>query len=102
MAYSDFTIRKVKQEFELTTVEDGRFLPEVEPILPSPILQGLLEENLPWAIAVGTEKAKSEMIVAPTLLEVKRLLNRQISVFSGNDFTVDPAVGRGRSLRLLD
>ena len=93
MAYSDFTLRKVKQEFELTTVEDGRFLPEVEPIAPSPILLGLLEENLAWAIAVGTEKAKSEMIVAPTLLEVKRLLNKQISVFSGNDFTVDAALG---------
>ena len=93
MAYSDFTLRKVKQEFELTTVEDGRFLPEFEPIVPSPILLGLLEENLPWAIAVGTEKAKSEMIVAPTLLEVKRLLNKQISVFSGNDFTVDAALG---------
>ena len=79
MAYSDFTLRKVKQEFGLTTVEDGRFLPEVEPISPSPVLAGLLEENLPWAIAVGTEKAKSEMIVAPTLLEVKRLLERKMT-----------------------
>jgi hypothetical protein len=101
MAYSDFTLRKIKQEFGLTTVEDGRFLPEVEPILPSPVLAELLEENLPWAIplgiaslhTVGTEKAKSEMIVAPTLLEVKRLLKRKISVFSGSDFTVDSSVG---------
>ena len=93
MAYTDFTLRKVKQDFGLTTVEDGRFLPEVEPISPSPVLAGLLEENLPWAIAVGTEKAKSEMIVAPTLLEVKRLLERKISVFSGSDFTVDSSVG---------
>jgi hypothetical protein len=70
MAYSDFSLRKVKQDFGLSTVEDGRFLPEVEAISPSPILAGLLEETVPWAIAVGTEKAKSEMIVAPTLLEV--------------------------------
>ncbi|NER24280.1 MAG: hypothetical protein F6J86_16600 [Symploca sp. SIO1B1] len=93
MSYSDFSLRKVKQDFELSTVEDGRFLPEVEPISPSPILAGLLEETVPWAIAVGTEKAKSEMIIAPTLLEVKRLLERKISVFSGNDFTVDSSVG---------
>lgn len=78
MAYSDFTLRKVKQDFGLSTVEDGRFLPEVEPIPPSPILSGLREETIPWAIAVGTEKAKSEMIVAPTLLEVKRLMERKI------------------------
>lgn len=93
MAYSDFSLRKVKQDFGLSTVEDGRFLPEVEPISPSPVLAGLLEETIPWAIAVGTEKAKSEMIVAPTLLEVKRLLERKISVFSGSDFTVDSSVG---------
>jgi len=93
MAYSDFTLRKVKQSFGLTAVEGGRFLPEVEPIAPSPILAGLLEDTVPWAIAVGTEKAKSEVIIAPALLEVKRLLNHQISVFSGTDFTVDIAAG---------
>jgi len=93
MAYSDFTLRKVKQSFGLTAVEGGRFLPEVEPITPSPILAGLLEDTVPWAIAVGTEKAKSEVIIAPALLEVKRLLNHQISVFSGTDFTVDIAAG---------
>jgi hypothetical protein len=65
MAYSDFTLRKVKQSFGLTAVEGGRFLPEVEPIAPSPILAGLLEDTVPWAIAVGTEKAKSELIIAP-------------------------------------
>jgi len=93
MAYSDFTLRQVKQSFGLTAVEGGRFLPEVEPIAPSPILAGLLEDTVPWAIAVGTEKAKSEVIIAPLLLEVKRLLNYQISVFSGTDFTVDIAAG---------
>jgi len=93
MAYSDFTLRKVKQDFGLTTVEGGRFLPEIDPIAPSPILAGLLEDTIPWAIAVGTEKAKSEVIIAPALLEVKRLLNRQVSVFSGTNFTVDIATG---------
>lgn len=93
MAYRDFTLRKVKQSFGLIAVEGGRFLPEVEPIAPSPILAGLLEDTVPWAIAVGTEKAKSELIIAPALLEVKRLLNHQISVFSGTDFTVDIAAG---------
>ncbi len=93
MAYSDFTLRRVKQEFGLKTVEGGRFLPETEPMIPSEMLENLLKENLSWAIAVGTEKAKSEMIVAPVLLEVKRLLHRQISVFSGTDFTVDASLG---------
>ncbi|MBE9115826.1 hypothetical protein IQ249_07970 [Lusitaniella coriacea LEGE 07157] len=33
----------------------------LEPIAPSPRLQGILED-LPWAIAVDTEKARSEVI----------------------------------------
>jgi hypothetical protein len=93
MVYSEFTLRKVKQDFGLTTIEGGRFLPIAPPVTPSSMLVELLAENVAWAIAVGTEKAKSEMIVAPTLLEVKRLLNRQISVFSGSDFTVAPELG---------
>ena len=55
MAYSDFTLRKVKQSFGLTAVEGGRFLPELEPIAPSAILAGLLEDTVPWAIAVGKD-----------------------------------------------
>lgn len=33
MSYSQFTIDKVKQAFELTTVEGKRFFPPVEQIL---------------------------------------------------------------------
>ncbi len=57
------------------------------------MLHDILENYLPWAIAVGSEKAKSEMIIAPVLLEVKQILQSRISVFSGRDFTVDATVG---------
>lgn len=93
MAYSDFTLRKVKQSFDLTTVEGVRFLPEIPPLEPSAMLQELIDSYLPWAIAVGSEKAKSEMIVAPILWELKRLLHRDVSIFSGRDFTVDSSLG---------
>ncbi|MDJ1184195.1 hypothetical protein [Roseofilum casamattae] len=94
MSYSQFTtIAKVKEAFGLTTVEGVRFLPQIEPIAPSPILQGLLETNIPWAIATSTEKARSEAIINPVLLEVRRICDRQISVFSGEEFNVDPALG---------
>ena len=93
MPYSQFTIEKVKQDFHLTTVEGVRFFPNfLEPIVPSPRLQGILED-LPWAIAVDTEKARSEVIINPVLLEVRRILERQISVFSGEEFNVDVSVG---------
>lgn len=93
MAYSDFTVRRIKQEFGIQTQEGGRFLPPTADVAPSQMLQSILENYVPWAIAVGSEKAKSEMIVAPVLLELKQILHSPVSVFSGRDFTVDASVG---------
>ncbi|WGV27194.1 hypothetical protein [Halotia branconii] len=93
MSYSDFTLKKVKQTFGITTVEDQPFLPKIEPIAPGITLSAFLEESLPLAIATGSEKARSELIISPVLLEVRKLLQRKISLFSGVDFTVDPASG---------
>jgi len=93
MPYSQFTLTQVKQDFQLVTVEGVRFFPStIEPISPSPKLEAILED-LPWAIAVDTEKARSEAIINPVLLEVRRILDRQISVFSGEEFNVAPHVG---------
>ncbi|WP_138497427.1 hypothetical protein [Nostoc sp. PA-18-2419] len=93
MPYSQFTIDKVKQDFHLTTVEGVRFFPDsIEPVTSSPRLQTILE-NLPWAIAVDTKKARSEVIINPILLEVRRILNSSISVFSGEEFNVDASIG---------
>mgnify|MGYP001791922315 FL=1 len=93
MPYSQFTIDRVKQDFGLKTVEGVCFFPNaLEIITPSQRLQGILED-LPWAIAVDTEKARSEVIINPVLLEVRRILNQEISVFSGEEFNVDTSVG---------
>ena len=92
MPYSQFTLSKVKADFNLTTVEGQTFPPNTELISPSDRLL-LVLEDLPWAIAVDTEKARSEVIINPVLLEVRRFLNRQVSVFSGEEFNVDATVG---------
>ncbi|MCC5637337.1 hypothetical protein LC593_16000 [Nostoc sp. CHAB 5844] len=93
MPYSQFTtISKVKEAFGLKTQEGGRFIPPTEPIKASATLTAYLEESLPLA-ASASEKARSEGIIYPVLLEVRRIFSRQISLFSGEDFTVDEAVG---------
>ncbi|MBD2597117.1 hypothetical protein H6G74_22725 [Nostoc spongiaeforme FACHB-130] len=93
MPYSQFTIDRLKQDFRLMIVEGVRFFPEnIEPVNPSPRLQAILED-LPWAIAVDTEKARSEVIINPVLLEVRRILHSSISVFSGEEFNVDASIG---------
>ena len=93
MAYSKFTLSKAAQDLELRIVAGQKFLQQAAPVTPTPFLVQTLEENVPWAIAVGSEKARSEGIVTPILLEVKRQLKGQISVFSGEEFNVD--VDRG-------
>ena len=89
MAYSKFTLSKAAQDLELRIVAGQKFLQQAFPVTPTPLLVQTLEENIPWAIAVGSEKARSEGIVTPILLEVKRQLKGQISVFSGEEFNVD-------------
>lgn len=94
MPYSQFTtITKVKEAFNLSTRERVRFLPEIAPITPSNTLQDYLEETLPLAVATGSEKARSELIISPVLVEVRRILNREVSLFSGEDLTVDESLG---------
>ncbi|WP_138502860.1 hypothetical protein [Nostoc sp. PA-18-2419] len=93
MSYREFSLRKVKQDFNLTLVEGGQFLPPIEPILPSPLLAEFLGESIQLAIAMGSEKARAELIISPILFEVRKILNRQISFFSGEEFSVEPEIG---------
>jgi hypothetical protein len=94
MPYSQFTtISKVKQAFNLTTVEGNRFVPNIDPIAPSPILTGYLLESLPIVATSGSEKARSEGIIYPVLLEVRKILNRKVSLFSGEEFNVEESAG---------
>ena len=93
MAYNNFTLSKVKKDFELTTVETENLFKDVSSIEPSARLIELLEEYLPLARAISTEKAKSELLVVPILVEIRKILGRKISVFSGSLFNVDIYLG---------
>ena len=92
MSYRDFnTIAKVKALG--IEVLEAVFLPKIEPIAPSSYLKEALRLGLPLILARGSEKARSELLIAPILLEVSRHLSHQVSLFSGEDFTVDTARG---------
>ena len=92
MSYSQFTtLKKATDAFSLTVAE-AKFLSEASPITPSSRLADYLEDTLPL-VAAGSEKARSEGIIYPVLLEVRSILNKQISLFSGEDFSIDESVG---------
>ncbi len=89
MAYSNFTLAKVKSDFGLTVDETQNLFNHIPAVEPSEILTVILQDYIPLATAIGTEKARSEFLIAPILSEVRRQLNNQVSLFSGTDFNVD-------------
>lgn len=93
MAYSDFTLKKVKAEFQLTTIEDQSLFHKTEAIAISDYLQQTLKRNVPLALAINTEKARSELIIINILLEAKEQSSTTTSLFSGIDFNVDKDKG---------
>jgi hypothetical protein len=93
MAYSDFKLSNVSKIFELTITESSQLLADVPEIAASELLTTILKENIDLAVSINTEKARSEMIIAPILLEIRRKLNYHISLFSGIEFNVDSSKG---------
>lgn len=93
MAYSDFTLSQAQSNFNLTLDETVNLFNDVSPVSPSEILKTILADYVPLATSVGTEKARSELIIAPILVELRKLLSNKISFFSGNEFNVDATKG---------
>ena len=89
MAYSNFTLEAVQEAFQLESIQSVGIFSETEPIEPSVELTKALAKKVPLAVAIGTEKAKSEMIVADILIELREHFEHCISLFSGIDFNVD-------------
>ncbi len=93
MAYSNFTLRQVEKSFNLQIEEQLDLFAHVEAIAPSDDLKRILAENIPLALAINSEKARSEFLIAPTLLELRRRSPIPISLFSGTEFTISPEQG---------
>ncbi|HBW87905.1 MAG TPA: hypothetical protein DEG17_03160, partial [Cyanobacteria bacterium UBA11149] len=93
MSYSDFTLDELKTQFNLTLQERVELFQSIAPISPSALLTETLAENLQLALEIDTEKARSELIVAPILVELRKHFNREISLFSGTEFNIDKTKG---------
>jgi len=89
MAYSDFSLTSAKKAFNLTISSQQDLFSAIPAVECSNILTETLDYNVPFALASNTEKSRSEMIIAPILLELTKKFPSQISLFSGVDFTVD-------------
>jgi hypothetical protein len=94
MAYSDFkSLSQTVKDLSLRLENHSRLFSTTQPLEPSERLKALLADHLELAANIGTEKARSELIVAPILLDVRRHLKNQISYFSGSTLNVDAEKG---------
>jgi len=93
MAYSDFTLKKIKSELNIKIVEKNSVFSHIKSVEISGYLKDTLKRNIPLALAINTEKARSEMIIINILLEIKEKFSDKISLFSGIDFNVDKEKG---------
>ena len=92
MPYSSFSLLQVQRQFDLKVVK-GIFFNDLPTLAAGKWLTDLLSKSAPFAAAQGSEKVRSELIVAPLLFELRELLDRQIGLFSGTDFTIDVESG---------
>ena len=71
MAYSDFNLDRVLKTFDLAYSEIVEIFTPAPELEYSRLLTETLQENLPVALGRDTEKSRSELIIAPILMEVK-------------------------------
>ena len=93
MPYSDFSLEKVKRTFQLTTSETVDLFADVPGLECSALLTEILRYNVPLALASNSEKARSEMIISPILIDLRRQLKDRLNLFSGIEFDVDSERG---------
>ena len=90
VAYSEFNFIKVIKEFGLLEQRLNLFEP-LQPIEPSSWLREALDIGLQLALtsSASSEKARSEFIVAPVLMELERHNHGQLALYSGERLDVD-------------
>lgn len=89
MTFRDFPYPDVITQFGLTESSADLF-PGVPDFPASVALQSFLGTNLTLANLINTEKARSELLVAPVLSELWSRAGGRINLFSGIEFAADP------------
>ena len=88
-SYSNFTAEDLG-ELGLTIVQ-GYFYENIEAQSPSSLLEETLKFNLKMPMV--SEKARSELLISPILLEMRRKNPKKFTFFSGCSLNVDAARG---------
>lgn len=90
MAYSEYSLAQLESKFGIKNRQERLFrqVNEVEPSEKLKDAMSLLEE-----IPTRSEKAKSELIVMPILLELRTRNNKFFTIYSGENLNADDENG---------
>lgn len=92
MAYKDFTLKDLEKKFGIINQVVKLFdISKIEEVTPSAWLMESLEAAR--ILRLNTEKVKSEVVVMPILIELKKRNNNFFTIFSGNTLKVDKERG---------
>ncbi len=90
MAYSDFTLDDLELKFGIKNQIESVFV-DFRKIEPSKKLQEALQTAT--ELPVRSEKAKSELIVMPILIELRAINNKFFTIYSGDQLNADKETG---------
>lgn len=89
MPFAEFDLRTACKRFGLKTDERRDLFSSVPELEVPAQLRETLDEWAPTALAINTEKARSEMIMTPILMMAVRLAPPPVAIFSGSTWTVN-------------
>lgn len=92
MSFQQFTFPQVTHDLGLT-LHDADLFSAAPPFAVRDEFAAFLRDGVALAAANSTEKAKSEFIIAPVLLELRRMLKQRFFLFSGVDWEADASRG---------
>ena len=93
MAYNQFTLKQLRNDYQLEIGASEALYAEVPSVAISSWLTETLAKQTGVALRSRSEKARSEYIIAPILLEVYDQLREKVNFFSGVEFNVDASQG---------
>ncbi|WP_338792149.1 hypothetical protein V9L05_16365 [Bernardetia sp. Wsw4-3y2] len=88
--YNKFSFDRIKRRFNLNEVQKDLF-EGITPVEPSEWLKQTME--ITADLPIKTEKARTEFILMPVLLELRKRTERMFTIYSGEYFNVEPREG---------
>ena len=89
MSYSSFTNEKIKDKFGVEQTLRRGIFDNLPNRAASKWLLETLSKTRDFALSQGSEKARSEYIIAPVFYELREQSEQRISIFSGRKFDID-------------